>query len=81
MVDVQLTKDGVALVLTDPVVNGSTFIYTVKLDSFGRNDSGIYVCIATVQPQPNSTYLTGDIPETRDTILLSTGYTLSAGTP
>ena len=75
MVDVQLSKDGTTLALTAPIVTGSTFTYTVKLVSFARNDSGIYVCTANVQTQPNSIYLTGNIPETMDTIPLYTGYT------
>ena len=74
MVDVWMFKDETTLALTGPTMIGSTFTYTVKLDSFGRNDSGIYACTATVQPQPNSMYLTGIIPETMDTIPLSTGY-------
>lgn len=79
MMDVQLTKDGMTLALTGPIVTGSTLNYTIKLDSFGRNDSGIYVCTANGRTQRNSIYLTGNIPETMDTIPLSTGYTPSTG--
>ena len=45
--------------LTGPVVSGTTFIYTIQLNSFGRRDSGIYVCVANVTVQQPSTYLTG----------------------
>ena len=61
IVDVQLSRDGapIALSLSDPTVNRTTFIYTAQLSSFGRNDSGNYTCTATVRPQPTSTFLTG----------------------
>ena len=36
MVDVQLSRDGTPLTLTDPTVAGTTFTYTIQLDSFGR---------------------------------------------
>ena len=57
MVDAQLSRDGTTLALTGPTVAGTTFTYTIQLDSFGRNDSGNYTCTATVRPQPTSTYL------------------------
>ena len=59
IVDAQLSQDGTPLVLTDPTVTGTTFTYTIQLDSFGRSDSGNYTCTATVRPLPTSTYLTG----------------------
>ena len=60
MVDAQLSRDGTPLTLTGPTVTGTTFTYTIQLDSFGRNDSGNYTCSATVtRVQPTSTYLTG----------------------
>ena len=60
MVDAQLSRDGTPLTLTGPTVTGTTFTYTIQLDSFGRNDSGNYNCSATVRRvQSTSTYLTG----------------------
>ena len=62
MVSAQLSNnDGTPLVLTGPIVTGTTFTYTTQLSSFVRNDFGNYTCIATVEPQPseNSTYVTG----------------------
>ena len=60
MVDAQLSKDETPLTLTGPTVTGTTFTYTIQLDSIGKNDSGNYTCSATVtQVQPTSTYLTG----------------------
>ena len=57
MVDAQLSRDGTPLTLTGPTVAGTIFTYTIQLDSFGRNDSGNYTCIATVRPHPHSTYI------------------------
>ena len=48
MVDTQLSRDGTILDLTGPVVSGTTFTYTTQLNSFGRNDSGIYAYTANV---------------------------------
>ena len=62
MVSAQLSNnDGTPLVLTGPIVTGTTFTYTTQLNSFERNEFGNYTCIATVGPQPleNSTYITG----------------------
>ena len=60
MVDAQLSRDGTLLALSGPTVTGTTFTYTIQLDSFGRNDSGNYTCTATVRPQPTLAYLTGN---------------------
>ena len=62
IVDAQLSQDGTPLVLTGPTVTGTTFTYTIQLDSFGRSDSGNYICTATIRPQPTSTYLTNPNP-------------------
>ena len=59
MVDVQMSKDGTMLAPTGPIVTGTTFTYTIQLDSFGRRDSGNYTCTATVSLRQPSTYLTG----------------------
>ena len=60
MVDAQLSRDDTPLTLTDPTVTGTTFTYTIQLDSFGRDNSGNYTCSATViRVQSSSTYLTG----------------------
>ena len=58
MVDAQLSRDGTPLTLTGPTVAGTTFTYTIQLDSFGRSDSGNYNCTATVRPHPPSIFLT-----------------------
>ena len=56
-VDTQLFRDGNAQTLTGLTRTGTTFKYTIRLDSFDRSDSGNYTCTATVSPQPTSTYL------------------------
>ena len=58
-VDAQLSRDGIPLTLAGPIVTGTTFTYTIQLNSFGRSDSGNYTCTATIRPHPTSTYLTG----------------------
>ena len=60
MVDAQLSRDGTPLTLTGPTVTGTTFTYTIQLNSFGMNDSGNYNCSATVKPKPTSSYLVGE---------------------
>ena len=60
MVDAQLSRDGTPLTLTRPTVSGTSFIYATQFNSFGRTDSGNYTCSATVRPQPNAVYLTGN---------------------
>ena len=57
MVDTQLSRDGTPLTLTGPTVAGTTFTYTIQLDSFGRSNSGNYTCTVTVRPQPLSLYI------------------------
>ena len=59
IVDAQLSRDGTPLTLTGPTVAGTTFTYTIQLDSFEKNGSGNYTCTATVRPQQSSTFLTG----------------------
>ena len=56
MVDVQLSRDGTPPTLSDPTVTGTTFTYTTQLNTFGRNDSGNYICTATIRSQLISTY-------------------------
>ena len=58
MVDAQFSKDGTPLTLTGLAVTGTTFTYTIRLDSFDRRDAGNYTCTANVTPSSTSTYLT-----------------------
>ena len=59
MVDAQLSRDGTILNPTGPIVTGTTFTYTIRLDTFGRNDSGNYNCTANVTLLQSSIYLAG----------------------
>ena len=56
MVDAMLSRDGTPLTLTGPTVTGTTFTYTTQINSFGRIDSGNYICTATVRPKPTQMY-------------------------
>ena len=79
MMDVQLSRDGTPLTLTDLTVTGTVFIYTTQLNSFGRSDSGNYTCTATVEPRPTSTYLTRSIMVTAN-ISIKAGMSSSFAT-
>ena len=61
VVDVQLSgPDGSLLSLSGPNLSGTTFTYTTRVDSFGRNESGVYTCGASIRPKPSlSKFLTG----------------------
>ena len=59
MVDAQLSRDGTPLDRTGPVISGTTFTYTVQLDSFEMSDVGDYSCTATVSLVSNSTFISG----------------------
>ena len=53
------TPNEPTLSISNPMVSGTTFIYSTQLNSFERSDSGNYVCTATVRPLSTMTYLTG----------------------
>ena len=72
MVGAQLSRDGVALVLGDPTVTGTTFTFTTYLNSFNTSDCGNYTCNATIRPHPESIYLTG-MGTMVDTARITTG--------
>ena len=76
MVDAQLSRDGTPLALTGPTMTGTTFNYTIQLDSFGRNDSGDYTCTATVKPQLTSTYLTESGTKYSNTVRITAGVSI-----
>ena len=72
MVDAQLSRDGTPLTLTGPTVAGTTFTYTIQLNSFGNDDIGNYTCTAMVRPQQPSTFLT-ESSEQSDTARVTSG--------
>ena len=60
MVDASIIKpDGAVLRLSNPVISGTTFIYTTQVNSFGDSDVGNYTCNVIVSPGSSPTYLTG----------------------
>ena len=73
-VDAELSRDGVPLPLTGPTVTGTTLVYSTRLSSFGRKDSGNYTCQVTVGASSNnySPYLDG-ISHLSHTARLTTG--------
>ena len=60
--ETQLFRDRTPLALIGPTVSGTAFTYTTQLSSFafGRSDSGIYTCTATIRPQSTTFFLTGN---------------------
>jgi hypothetical protein len=56
---VELSRDGTPLTLTGPTIGGTTFTYTTQLNSFGRSDSGVYTCRATVSAPPSNSFVSG----------------------
>ena len=76
MVEAQLSRDEIRFNLTGPTVTGTTFTYTRQFESFERNDSGNYTCIAVVEPnQQQAPYLTENLNATftSDSIQVTTG--------
>ena len=74
MVDTQLSRDRTPLTPTGSTVSGTTFTYTIQLNSFGRSDSGNYTCTATVRlHQPTVQYLIPSNTSQSDIIKITTG--------
>lgn len=57
-IDAQLSRDGAPVGRTGALRNGTTSTYITEIDSFGRNESGVYSCTVTVRPQSGSSLLT-----------------------
>ena len=49
IVDIQLSRNGIPLMIIGSIRAGTTFTFTTQLNSFGRNHSGNYTCTATVE--------------------------------
>jgi hypothetical protein len=57
-VNIQLSDPaGNPLTTTTPSVSGSTYSSMATISSFGRNQSGVYTCTATVSPSPSNKYV------------------------
>ena len=66
--------DGATLPPTTLVMESLTrYTSTAIVSSFGRNQSGVYTCIATVSPKPSSLFLMKDGSEILGTVEVTTG--------
>ena len=75
LVDPHLTRDGTPLAFSALAVSGTTFTYTIQLESLGKRENGNYTCTATVRPKPTSTYLavSGDSIQDAATLVIAVG--------
>ena len=63
-VDIQLSDPaGRTLTTTTPSVSGSTYTSTAMVNSFGREQSGVYTCRATVASSPPNSFLFVSSPQ------------------
>ena len=51
--------DGSTLLLSDPILSGTTYRFITQVNSFGGSDVGNYTCTATVRSQLIASYFTG----------------------
>ena len=65
---------GSPLATTAPPVSGSSYTSTTTISSFGRDQSGLYTCSATVSPSPPNSFLS-DSSLRPGTLRVSTGET------
>ena len=68
----RLNLAGSPLTTTAPSVSGSTYTATAMVSSFGRNDSGVYTCRATVSSVSINSYIS-DSNTTSHSITVTTG--------
>ena len=72
-VNIQLRDPaGGTLTATTPSVSGSTYSSMATITSFGRDQSGVYTCSATVSPSPSNPFLSGS-PSQSETLRVTTG--------
>ena len=65
---------GNPLTATAPSVSGSTYSSMATISSFGRDQSGLYTCSATVSPLPPNSFLSGSSSQSQ-TLRVTTGET------
>ena len=63
---------GRTLTTTTPSVSGSTYSSMATISSFGRNQSGSYICSATVSPSPSNSFLSDSSPQ-HETLRVTVG--------
>ena len=72
-VNIQLRDPaGRLLTATTPSVSGSTYSSMATITSFGRDQSGLYTCSATVSPSPPNSFLS-DSSSRSGTLRVTTG--------
>ena len=57
-----------------PSVSGSTYSRTATISSFGRDESGVYTCSATVTPSPPNSFISDSTLQSV-TLRVTTGET------
>ena len=85
MMDVQLSRMGTDmrnLSDSNPTISGTMLTYSTVVNSFHRNDSGNYSCVATIRPhptlaQPSSFYLNGTGKSVSNQTQITTGNHLN----
>ena len=76
-VNIQLRDPaGSPLTTTTPSVSGSTYSSMATISSFGRDQSGLYTCSATVSPSPPNSFLSGSSSRS-GTLRVTTGEAVS----
>ena len=65
---------GSPLATTAPSVSGSSYTSMATISSFGRDQSGLYTCSATVSPSPPNSFLS-DSSLRPGTLRVTTGET------
>ena len=72
-VNIQLIDPaGSPLITTTPSVSGSNYTIVAIISSFGRSDSGVYACSATVSPSPSNPFLSTSSSQS-ETFRVTTG--------
>ena len=72
-VNIQLRDPaGRLLTATTPSVSGSTYSSMATISSFGRDQSGLYTCSATVSPSPPNSFLSDSSPQ-HETLRVTVG--------
>ena len=72
-VNIQLRDPaGRILTTTAPSVSGSAYSSMATISSFGRGQSGLYTCSATVSPSPPNSFLS-DSSSRSETLRVTTG--------
>ena len=67
---------GSPLTITTPSVSGSSYTSTATISSFGRSDSGVYTCRASVSSASTNTYIS-DSNTGSNSLRVATGETLA----